>query len=82
MDKDAIKKINKFVRQVCFLGGCVLVTVLAFVTFEECKGGFYTDGGLIGVVALGVGLLYCAFKECRDLYYEKRLEEEIEKEEE
>jgi hypothetical protein len=82
MDKDDIKKLNKIVRQVYFIGECVLFTVFVFVAFEECKGGIYADCGLIGVVVFGMILAYYVFKECKNFYYEKRLEEEIEKEEE
>ncbi len=82
MDKDDIKKATKFVRLVSFLVGCVLCGKLAFIFFEYFKGEFYSKYGLMGVIILGIVLVYCAFERCEDLYHKKRLEEEIEKEEE
>ena len=85
MDKDDVKKMNAFFRMVEFLLGCIAISMLCLAYFKD-NIKFYVNLGSSGIIILGIStvisLVALLFSHYKDLYYRKRLEEEMEKEEE
>ena len=84
MNKDDVKK-QMFFRIVEFFLGCIGGSALCLAYFKD-RINSYTSLGTNEIIVLGIlivsSLTAWIFSCFKELYYEKRLEEEIEKEEE
>lgn len=85
MDKDNVKKMNTFFRMVEFFLECIAISALCLAYFKD-NIKFYTNIGSGGIIILGISaallLVALFFSHYKNYITEKRLEEEIEKEEE